>query len=87
MTQTIYKYPLEVVDEQVVTTFASAKPLCVQMQNNLPCLWALVDVTQPPGELTVRIYGTGHDVDAPYDAYLSTFQMLDGALVFHAFVL
>jgi hypothetical protein len=39
----IYKYTLEVTDEQEVKMPANAQILCVQVQHGRPTLWALVD--------------------------------------------
>ena len=41
MKKKIYKYPLEVQDEQVVMLPTGAKILTVQSQKDRPCLWAL----------------------------------------------
>lgn len=81
----IYKYPLEITDEQEIEMPEAAKILTVQVQNNIPCIWARVN---PEGRLIkykVYMYGTGHE--CPYytdDRYIGTFQY--GPLVFHVFV-
>jgi hypothetical protein len=81
-TKTIYKYPIEITDEQLVTAPAGWQPLSVQMQRNTPCIWALVDPEAPPVQQKVFVNGTGHPVerDAPF---LGTIQV--GPLVFHVF--
>jgi hypothetical protein len=65
-----------------------AEVLCVQTQNNLPCLWALV--SPDPGELGYehrhfRTYGTGHYMPDNPGKYIGTFQLNNGVLVFHVF--
>jgi hypothetical protein len=82
--RTIYKYPLRVADEQEVEIPKDAVVLTVQVQYGQPCLWAWVDTANPPGKRTILIRGTGHPADG-LGRYISTFQMEQGKLVFHAF--
>lgn len=85
----IWKFPLEVADQQKVKMPTGAKILTAQMQGDTCCLWALVDETRPRFEFEIRdiaIYGTGNPMpDEPGD-YIATFQIM-GGLVFHAFEL
>lgn len=84
----VYKYPLEIQDEQVVLLPTGAKILTVQAQKDRPCLWALVNPTAPNDmALTIRIFGTGHKIqDIDSLEYISTFQSFDGLFVLHVFV-
>ena len=84
MTQTIYKYRLRIADEQEIEMPMGAGLMAVQMQNGHPCLWALVDPINSLEKRKILIRGTGHDAPG-VGRYISTFQMQDGALVFHAF--
>lgn len=88
MKKKIYKYPLEVQDEQVVLLPTGAKILTVQAQNDRPCLWALVNPTAPNDmAVTIRIIGTGHEIqDSDNLEYISTFLSFNGLFVLHAFV-
>lgn len=88
MNKIIYKYPLEIIDEQVVLLPAYARLLTVQAQYDIPCLWALVNPVLPNEvPVTVRIFGTGHPIeDTDNLEYIGTFQILGGKLVYHAFV-
>jgi len=83
----IFKYPLKTADQQVLTMPRNAVPLCVQVQPHVgPCLWAMVEDSEPTELRTVRIIGTGHPVpDAAKLYYVGTYQLDDGALVFHVF--
>ena len=82
----IYKYTLEVVDQQVVIMSYDAKMLSAQMQNGQLQLWALVDETSTAKKsVTIAIYGTGNPMPNKPGEYISTFQMADGKLVFHVF--
>ena len=88
MEQRIWKYQLEVTDGQNISMPKGAEILTVQVQDGSPCLWALVD---PKAETEIRfieIFGTGNPVLSDIGAsrkYISTFQMLEGRLVLHAF--
>lgn len=84
----IWKYSLEVVDVQRVLMPASSKLLTVQYQHDGPKLWAIVDPKESDAcHREFVIIGTGNatprDIDAL--AYVATFQMREGALVFHVF--
>lgn len=82
----IWKWTLAVKDEQTIELPMNAKLLSVQMQGELPQLWALVDENQPRKQgRRIAIYGTGNPMPDSPGEYISTFQMHDGALVFHAF--
>ena len=89
MNKAIYKYPLRITDVQNISLPIGAEILTVQAQNDIPCLWALVNPNEKGTEIrTFEIFGTGHPVG--YDMgvsrnYISTFQINDGSLVFHIF--
>ena len=62
--------------------------LTVQMQNNNPCIWVLVNPNNEVEERFFELFGTGHDVycDMGIDRkYINTVQMQEGSLVFHIF--
>ena len=82
--ETIWKYELETTDHQELELPLAAKVLTVQMQNGKPCLWALVDTEEQKAGQSICIFGTGHPVEFVGD-YLGTYQLNDGALVFHVF--
>ena len=83
----IYKYPIEIQDEQVVLLPTGAKILTVQTQSGKAFLWAMVNPTMHNDmAVTIRIFGTGHTIqDADRLEYIGTIQMCGGALVFHVF--
>jgi hypothetical protein len=81
---TIWKYPLTAASGLRMPR--GARLLTVQVQAEDVCLWALVDPEAPMVTRTIRVFGTGHTVKlAATDAYIGTFQLSGGALVFHAF--
>lgn len=84
--KTIWKYQLEITDQATLLMPQGAQILCVQVQRNEVCLWALVEPDNNNEPRDIRIYGTGHPVeDAQQLTYVGTFQLHDGALVFHVF--
>lgn len=87
MSKTIYKYPLDVVDHQSITLPFGAQILCVQTQNNIPVIYAIVDRDSTLTEQRhFRTFGTGHTIDSKYaDYYIGTYQLNGGRLVFHVF--
>lgn len=84
--KTIFKYLLEVTDVQEIELPVGGKPLCVQVQNGMPWIWALVDDKNPKEAKAVRMYATGHNCEESISDYLGTFQLESGSLVFHVFI-
>lgn len=60
MNRTIWKFPLHVIDEQIVEVPADAVALSVGAQGNYLCLWAEVDPDRPRVERRVYVQGTGN---------------------------
>ena len=89
MKKTIYKYPLLVIDYQELSMPIGAEILTIQMQDCNIYLWALVDINEPNKEMrSIELFGTGHPINCDMGIsrnYISTFQLGDGKLVFHAF--
>lgn len=82
----IRKYTLKVTDEQFVEIPFDSKILTVQVQNELPQLWCLVDVDNIKEYRKIVIIGTGHLIkDSFKGKYISTFQLYGENAVFHVF--
>lgn len=81
----VYKYPLPLGDWVSVTMPEGAEPLCVQVQDGEPRLWARVTVGAPPVVHHFRIAGTGHDLGSNVGRHIDSFQLLGGGLVLHLF--
>lgn len=84
--RTIYKYPLQLTESQVLSLPSSAKPLSVQLQGDQLCLWADV----PPSgrfvvekEVVISVVGTGHPIPPGAVNYLGTVQQ--GNFVWHIY--
>lgn len=83
----IWKYELRIDDEQTILMPRGAKGLTVQWQRKNLCIWCMVDEINPLEPRKVIIYGTGHPMRFETGDYVGTFQMHDGALVFHVFMI
>lgn len=89
MNKTIWKFPLELTFRQSIVMPVGAEILTVQIQNEIPCLWALVNPDEVVEFRHIEIFATGtrfYDIIVPRK-YISTFQMGKGQLVYHAFYL
>lgn len=86
MKKVVYKYKLQItkVIQEVVLPLG-AQILCIKMQNDELCMWALVDPDQTYNEVVkIRCAGTGHEITEDVE-YIDTVVLLDGELVFHFF--
>ncbi len=84
MSVQILKYTIQIVDRPTLTLPASAKILSVQMQNGVPCVWALVDPGTPEHTRVLELYVTGEEISQARGlAFIGTFQ--DGPYVGHLF--
>ena len=80
----IYKYPLH-LPETVIEISYNFVPLCVQVQNGKPHVWFLhPDLDAPKEKIKFQVIGTGQEF-TPLSSYLGTFQIYEGALIFHVF--
>ena len=86
----IYKYPLQITDEQVINIPNIAHPLSVQVQESeggIPVLWVVTDDNDNFKGISIYIVGTGQEfsqsTDDTHKTYLSTFQQ--GSFVGHVF--
>ena len=82
----IYKYEIEVTDQQTLQLPQQAEILSIQVQDNNIMLWALViDYTKLVDYRFIECYGTGHEIvdDANELVFLATIQYRGG--VWHFF--
>lgn len=86
--KTIYKYKLEVTDEQIIEIPAFSEILTVQTQNEIPYIWALVDPKFYACNYKFRIIGTGHKIEDGFNGkYIGSVQLSSDKLVFHVFLI
>lgn len=81
----IYKYPLQIVDQQTIKMPAGAVPLSVQFQGDDLVLWAKVDPDGPESARCFRIIGTGNPFEGNPGIFLGTAQEPRRPLVWHVF--
>lgn len=84
--ESIWKFPIQIVNTQSVIMPYGSKILCVQTQGEQACLWAQVKVADTMSDRTIDIFGTGHDIaDLFTRTYIGTIQQFGGRLVWHVF--
>ncbi len=90
----IYKYPLAwSISIQEIEMSKGAIILCVQAQDNIPHIWAMISTRDAAGNKPIRIkrrfrtYATGEEMKdaADFTHYVGTYQLGNGALVYHVF--
>ena len=80
----IFKYQLETTSVQEIEMPEAAEVLTVQIQNEVPCIWVLVEPNSAVIKRTFEIFGTGYDVPENVNRkYIGTYQHYRG--VFHCF--
>lgn len=85
MAKTVWKFSLQHQDEQQIEIPAGAQILCVQVQQDTPCLWATVNPKEPLEKRTILIRGTGHTALEGDLTYIGTYQTMGGMFVWHVF--
>jgi hypothetical protein len=83
--KTIWKFELQASESQIEMP-EGAEILTLQMQNGVPCIWALVDPAEPIQKRYFEIFGTGHPIPQgvfKIRKYINTYQV--SGLVFHVF--
>ena len=88
MEKTIWKFELETKNISMIQMPKEAEILCIQEQFEKPCMWVLVDADQEKEERYFEIFRTGHPVHCDMGVerkYIGTYQLNNGALVFHVF--
>lgn len=79
----IWKWELQLTDQQTLQVPAWAQFLDVQMQGSVCCIWALCDEGASRTDRTIALYGTGTPMPDSPGEYIATFQV--GEFVLHAF--
>lgn len=88
MKKVIWKFELDHKGNQEIELPIDYEILTIQVQNETPCLWVLVDPNKPKEKEIFEIYGTGHEIhyDMGIDRkYIGTFQENKGMYVWHLF--
>lgn len=87
MINTVWKFPLEIKDFQNILMPKGAKIIHVDAQNDVPCIWALVDAKEDTESRSFLIHGTGHNIEYPLSRinHIGSFQLDGGSFVGHVF--
>lgn len=83
--QTIYKFRLEITDQQTLLVPGGYKFLSAGMQDLHLCVWVVVDPSVKEEAVEVLIVGTGHPMPNVMCEFVGTVQDHRG-LVWHVFV-
>ena len=85
----VWKFEIPINDYFELVMPEKAKILYVDVQKDLPCLWALVDPepNHPKEKRKFRFAGTGHPITQEPETliHIGSFQMNGGDLIFHIF--
>lgn len=82
----IYKYPLEIKDDQTIELYG--KPLGILVQGDRIVLYAYYDEEEIAKKYDIHISGTGHPVDeyiVEQYSFLGSAALFNGDLIFHIF--
>lgn len=85
MKEIIWKFELKVLSDQIILMPKGAKVLCVQVQNDFICLWAICDAEALKEKRKFSIFGTGHRLEGSDKKYIGTIQLDNGSFVGHVF--
>ena len=83
----IYKYEIEIIDEQILTLPKDSKILSIINQHEKVYIYVDVDsYTQQTEDYYVQLYGTGYHIrhDDSY-IFLGTISLKEGDFILHAF--
>lgn len=82
--RTIWKYPITDSPCQEIEMPLNAEILCIQLQDNIPTLWVLVETEEPKRIFDILTYYTGAYCVDRKGQYIGTYQLT--GLVYHVFV-
>lgn len=80
-----WKYPFAVQEILHIKMPLNAQILHLDVQRDIPAIWALVDSDLELETRKFYLYGTGHRVPDRPQKYVGSFLMYDGQIVFHLF--
>ena len=83
--KTIHKYRVTATDNQEIKLPKGAKILTVQVQHNESFMWIEIDPENDTESKYFEVFGTGHSMPEGKRIYIGTFQLHNGALVFHLY--
>ena len=89
MKKKIYKYKLQITENQEIEVPIGYQILSLDVQDNMPYIWILIDPLQEEKmKLKFSFYTTGQDIDCSnmkYIDYIGTVHLCNSSLVYHCF--
>lgn len=83
--KTIYKYPIQITDEQEITMPIGAEVIHAGLDpQGMPCLWAKVESDNPTEDVSVLVVGTGNPIMFHTERHVGSF--VQGPFVWHVFL-
>lgn len=85
----IFKYPLKIIDKQIIEITGCQQILSVINQNEQLTLYVLIkDDAKNTSKLKVTIKGTGHPIDNLLEMgyFVGTISTYHGSLIWHVFI-
>jgi len=83
---TIWKYQLEIKDEQEILMPKGSLVLSAGLQNNIVCIWVLVDSSTGEHEpITIKIFGTGNPLPIMPPTFRFIGTIIQTPFVWHIF--
>lgn len=82
----IYKYKIEILDEQEIFIPCYHTILCIKLQSGTPYIWVEVEDDAPLQKVKFKLYGTGHEMSKERpEQYVGTILLNDDKLVYHLY--
>ena len=85
MNNVVWKYPINIDGLTELTLPGGAQVLTVNLQNEKPFLWAMVDPDKHLTTRRFRLVATGESFEANDPFYVGTLFVEGGRYVFHVF--
>lgn len=89
MSKTIWKFPIEITDDIILSMPKDAEIISLQVQDGKPVMWAMVDPEEEKVERHFEMFGTGHPIETGFGInrkFIGTIQVVVGVwLAFHVF--
>lgn len=83
--KTIYKYPIEITDEQEIQIPFGATVIHAGLDpQGTPCVWAMVETRNSPEPVSIFVVGTGNSLPFVPESHVGSF--VQGQFVWHVFL-
>lgn len=83
--QVVWKYPLQIENEQYIALPADCKILRVGVQDNKPVIWVLTHPADLIESVKIYIFATGQIINVEVGEYLGSYEIYGGLEIYHVF--